>query len=676
LADLPVIVQQITADISELEAGLRAAQDQLRQTGQVAEEAQNTITSSLRAAGEAAQQLGSELADVGKSMSLALSAPAAALAATGVGAWKEQELASAKLRAVLQATGDEIGVTADRLEQLASELQRTTTFGDEAIIAAEALLATFNRIQGINFERAVRGAVQLAAVTGRDLTSAAMQLGKALQDPAEGLAGLARFGLRFTEHQRRMLQQMVETGRVAEAQAFILSQLESRFGSAAQAMAQTSTGAMLQVKNAIGDTLEVVGKSILTGIEPALRALTSALLSVAQSPGFQALLSFGGPVLLALAAAGPLIWGLGKALAFLGTVMKGLSSVVGLLTGGLAALSNPITAIAWTIGLVVAGLMAAIAAVVGFMRAVIQTSEPARQAWERIAGALRGIWEAIKAIIGALVQALAPVWQKVADWVAKQLEKIAGWIERNIDTIARWVAAAVTAGKILGRVFLAVGKVIWNTLQIFVLKPLGALMQGLVAVGRILVANMRAMRAAVKLDFGEVQRQQEEGRKAAQEGLRAMTVDLAAGIADSARALGDALQDAIEGTRRDIQAVPDLANQIAESIRRGMEKATAPGGGEAEAPTMPEMQPPPAPEVPPPPPPPEVPKLGEAADKQAIAAERLSRAAEVQQQTAEEMQRVLLSREGIARIIGGLVQREAEASVVTALHEIEGAVRR
>jgi len=675
LADLPVIVQQITADISELEAGLRTAQDQLRQTGQVAEEAQNTIISSLRAVGEAAQQLGNELADVGKSMSLALSAPAAALAATGVGAWKEQELASAKLRAVLQATGDEIGITADRLEQLASELQRTTTFGDEAIIAAEALLATFNRIQGVNFERAVRGVVQLAAVTGRDLTSAAMQLGKALQDPAEGLAGLARFGLRFTEGQRQMLQQMVETGRVAEAQAFILSQLESRFGSAAQAMAQTSTGAMLQVKNAIGDTLEVVGKSIMTGIEPALRALTSALLSLAQSPGFQALLSFGGPVLLALAAAGPLIWGLGKALAFLGTVMKGLASVVGVLTGGLAALSNPITAIAWTIGLVVAGLMAAIAAVVGFMRAVIQTSEPARQAWERIAGALRGIWEAIKAIIGALVQALAPVWQQVADWVAKQLEKIASWIERNIDTIARWVAAAVTAGKILGRVFLAVGKVIWNTLQIFVLKPLGAVLTAVTALGEALVAQIRAVTAAAKLDFAEAGRQQQEAMKAAGRAAAAVTVDLAAGIADSARAIGDALQDAVEGVRRDIEAVPDLANQIAESIRRGMEKATPPGG-EGEAPVMPEMEPPPAPEVPPPPPPPEVPKLREAADKQALAAERLSRAAEVQQQTAEEMQRVLLSREGIARIIGGLVQREAEASVVTALHEIEGAVRR
>lgn len=675
MADLPVIVQQITADISELEAGLRTAQDQLRQTGQVAEEAQNTIISSLRAVGEAAQQLGNELADVGKSMSLALSAPAAALAATGVGAWKEQELASAKLRAVLQATGDEIGITADRLEQLASELQRTTTFGDEAIIAAEALLATFNRIQGVNFERAVRGVVQLAAVTGRDLTSAAMQLGKALQDPAEGLAGLARFGLRFTEGQRQMLQQMVETGRVAEAQAFILSQLESRFGSAAQAMAQTSTGAMLQVKNAIGDTLEVVGKSIMTGIEPALRALTSALLSLAQSPGFQALLSFGGPVLLALAAAGPLIWGLGKALAFLGTVMKGLASVVGVLTGGLAALSNPITAIAWTIGLVVAGLMAAIAAVVGFMRAVIQTSEPARQAWERIAGALRGIWEAIKAIIGALVQALAPVWQQVADWVAKQLEKIASWIERNIDTIARWVAAAVTAGKILGRVFLAVGKVIWNTLQIFVLKPLGAVLTAVTALGEALVAQIRAVTAAAKLDFAEAGRQQQEAMKAAGRAAAAVTVDLAAGIADSARAIGDALQDAVEGVRRDIEAVPDLANQIAESIRRGMEKATPPGG-EGEAPVMPEMEPPPAPEVPPPPPPPEVPKLREAADKQALAAERLSRAAEVQQQTAEEMQRVLLSREGIARIIGGLVQREAEASVVTALHEIEGAVRR
>jgi hypothetical protein len=58
------------------------------------------------------------------------------------------------------------------------------------------------------------------------------------------------------------------------------------------------------------------------------------------------------------------------------------------------------------------------------------------------------------------------------------------------------------------------------------------------------------------------------------------------------------------------------------------------------------------------------------------AAQALIDAATTQTEAAQELRRVLLSRAGVAQIIGGIVRRESEETVLSALHEIEGAIRR
>src|SRR4051812_41584819 len=58
-------------------------------------------------------------------------------------AFKDQEQAVAKLNAVLTSTGEAAGFSSAELQEVARSLEETTTFGDEATIAAEAVLATF-----------------------------------------------------------------------------------------------------------------------------------------------------------------------------------------------------------------------------------------------------------------------------------------------------------------------------------------------------------------------------------------------------------------------------------------------------------------------------------------------------------------------------------------------------
>ena len=63
--------------------------------------------------------------------------------------YKVQVDAEAKLNAIIVSTGQAAGFTADELFKMAAELQKVTTFGDEAVIGAQALLATFTKIGNI-----------------------------------------------------------------------------------------------------------------------------------------------------------------------------------------------------------------------------------------------------------------------------------------------------------------------------------------------------------------------------------------------------------------------------------------------------------------------------------------------------------------------------------------------
>lgn len=190
-------------------------------------------------------------------------------------AYAVQERAEAKLAAVLRATGEAAGFNQQQLQSMASGLQGVTTFGDEAIINMQSLLLTFKGIQGEAFERTTELALDLSAAFDQDLKSSALQLGKALEDPATGLTALRRIGVSFTEEQKNMIEAMTEAGDVAGAQTIILDTLEGQVGGVARAMADTATGSAEQMKNAFGDLKEVLGGILSDTLRPMRQELTA-----------------------------------------------------------------------------------------------------------------------------------------------------------------------------------------------------------------------------------------------------------------------------------------------------------------------------------------------------------------------------------------------------------------
>lgn len=167
-----------------------------------------------------------------------------------------QERAIAQMDAILKATGYSVRLTREEMVRFAAALQDVTTYGDEAIIELQNVLLTFRDIQGPQFKRAVEIILDMASVLGTDLRSAAIQVGKALNDPAIGASMLRRVGVSFSEEQLRVIKYLQQTNRLAEAQKLMLAELEREFGGAARAARDTFGGALQAVQNRIADLLE------------------------------------------------------------------------------------------------------------------------------------------------------------------------------------------------------------------------------------------------------------------------------------------------------------------------------------------------------------------------------------------------------------------------------------
>lgn len=188
----------------------------------------------------------------------------------------EAENAVAQLNAAIKSTGGVAGFTTEQLLEQASAMQKVSTFSDEAVANMQSVLLTFTQVRGDNFTRASAAIADMATRLGTDLKSAAIQVGKALQDPEKGVTALARAGVQFSQSQKDAIAKMLEVGNTAAAQVIILKELETQFGGSAAAARDTLGGALTAVKNAFGDALEAGGQ-FSGGLTSMLNAVAEAI---------------------------------------------------------------------------------------------------------------------------------------------------------------------------------------------------------------------------------------------------------------------------------------------------------------------------------------------------------------------------------------------------------------
>ena len=239
-----------------------------------------------------------------------------ALYSAVISATREQERVTAQLEQRLRSTQGAVGLTRDELLSMASAMQQVTTYGDEAVIPAQALLLTFTKIGGDVFPRALEAVLDMSVAMEQDLKSAAIQVGKALNDPVQGITALSRAGIQFTEDQKELIKELVETGRQADAQRLILSELETQMGGSARAARDTFGGSIQALQNAFGDLLEGDPSSPgLVAARTEIESLTEVLSDPQTKEAFNTLIALVARLTSAAAGATTEFAGLGNWLA-------------------------------------------------------------------------------------------------------------------------------------------------------------------------------------------------------------------------------------------------------------------------------------------------------------------------------------------------------------------------
>ncbi len=150
-----------------------------------------------------------------------------------VGAVKEFDqfnLRNKKTEALLKATGSASGFTGEQLDKMAKAVALNTLASVEGIKDTQNVLLTFKGISKDSFSSAITLSQDMAAVMGTDSKSAALQLGKALERPTQGITSLKKAGVSFTQGQRDMIRDMEDAGRVVDAQTYILETLKNQIG--------------------------------------------------------------------------------------------------------------------------------------------------------------------------------------------------------------------------------------------------------------------------------------------------------------------------------------------------------------------------------------------------------------------------------------------------------------
>ena len=172
----------------------------------------------------------------------------------------------AQTEAVVKSTGGAAGLTAAEMANMAGAMSAASgqsLFSDDAILGAQNVLATFTNIKGQNFGMATQSILDMSQALGMDLDSAAMQVGKALNDPVAGLAALSRSGVQFTADQEAMIKAMVEAGNVAGAQEVMMAELNTQFGGSAAAAVDTYAGQQIVLQEKMADVKQTLGEALM-----------------------------------------------------------------------------------------------------------------------------------------------------------------------------------------------------------------------------------------------------------------------------------------------------------------------------------------------------------------------------------------------------------------------------
>ncbi len=358
---------------------------------------------------------------------------------------RETQTLMAQTQAVITSTGGAAGFSAQQVADLASSLSDAagkSLFGDDQIQAGENLLLTFTNIKE-TLPDATKIMVDMAQAMGTDVKGGAIQLGKALNDPINGISALSRVGVTFTDEQKAQIKAMQDAGDMAGAQRVILAELNKEFGGSAEAAAK-ATGGWSEFQGRLGEA----GETMATAVLPILGELGSLLLDNVMPVIEQAASTFdtlieafqtgasdgagaiGGlsNALYSLDSISPIFDMLGDAVVVFGDLLGGVLAVSGDSVSGYGAIWDEVAP-------VIEGIITALAEVLSAVFGQVQTFLHAHG--DDIKAFLSSTWSQISDIIKIAIQLIQAT-------IIPALQAVAGFINAHGAEIQRLLSDAWT----------------------------------------------------------------------------------------------------------------------------------------------------------------------------------------------------------------------------------------
>jgi hypothetical protein len=358
------------------------------------------------------RNVGNGMMLMGAGLTAGVTAPLIAFAGSSVRAFADAEQGAAQTEAALTSMGNASGRSFEQLTAAAQGFQDTLAVdADEVLQKVTANLLTFGNVAEGQFDRAQLAALNLSRRMGGDMQAAALMVGKALNDPIQGLTALRRVGIQFTEQQKEQIKAMTEAGNVAGAQGIMLAELERQFGGAAAAYAATAAGQAEATALAMGDVQETFGQMVAEVGLPFLTMLRDLLKGFLDlDPGMQKVIAGG---LLLVAALGPILGVLGALLTVIAGVGPAMVVLAPIFAGVAAAAATAGGVIMGTLGAALAFILSPIGLVVAAVAALIAIWVFFGDDIQRVVG---HVWEWLQGKFGELVQWLGGLVESVTKW--------------------------------------------------------------------------------------------------------------------------------------------------------------------------------------------------------------------------------------------------------------------
>lgn len=194
---------------------------------------------------------------------------------TAAEAAEEAASQAAKTEQIIRQTGGAANVSAEDIDQLTKRFASLTGVEDDVVREGANVLLTFRNLKNEAgegndvFDRTAALMLDVGAVMGTDASSAALQLGKALNDPVSQMGALSRAGLTFSQQQKDQIKDLVANNDLLGAQKLILAELETQVGGTAAAGAKATD----RLASSFGEIVEVIGGALLPIIDDAADGL-------------------------------------------------------------------------------------------------------------------------------------------------------------------------------------------------------------------------------------------------------------------------------------------------------------------------------------------------------------------------------------------------------------------